>query len=29
MTVVVAGHGADDDPGDFVKWIATVSGHRS
>ncbi|MFF7599238.1 subtype B tannase [Streptomyces mirabilis] len=24
-----AGHGADNDPGDFVKWIATVSGHRS
>lgn len=24
-----AGHGADNDPGDFVQWIATVSGHRS
>ncbi|MGW1761192.1 hypothetical protein [Streptomyces mirabilis] len=24
-----AGHGADNDPGDFVKWIATVSGYRS
>jgi hypothetical protein len=23
-----AGHGADDDPGDFIKWIATVSGYR-
>lgn len=23
-----AGHGADQDPGDFVKWIAAVSGHR-
>ncbi|MGW1211166.1 subtype B tannase [Streptomyces sp. NPDC002499] len=24
-----AGHGADNDPGDFVTWIARVSGHRS
>ncbi|WP_405885652.1 Tat pathway signal protein [Streptomyces sp. NBC_01136] len=23
-----AGHGADNDPGDFIKWIATVSGYR-
>lgn len=23
-----AGHGADNDPGDFVRWIATVSGYR-
>jgi len=24
-----AGHGADEDPGDFIKWIAQVSGYRS
>ncbi|WP_434481793.1 subtype B tannase [Streptomyces sp. NBC_01340] len=23
-----AGHGADQDPGDFIKWIATVSGYK-
>ncbi|MFJ4619981.1 hypothetical protein [Streptomyces sp. NPDC088812] len=23
------GHGADQDPGDFITWIATVSGHRT
>ncbi|WP_405735276.1 Tat pathway signal protein [Streptomyces sp. NBC_00028] len=23
-----AGHGADQDPGDFIEWIASVSGHR-
>ncbi|WP_406437242.1 hypothetical protein [Streptomyces sp. NBC_00631] len=22
-----AGHGADDDPGDFITWIAEVTGH--
>ena len=24
-----AGHGADQDPGDFISWIAKVTGHRS
>ncbi|MEW2396931.1 subtype B tannase [Streptomyces sp. NPDC046862] len=23
-----AGHGADQDPGDFIRWIASVTGHR-
>ncbi|MEY9992285.1 16S rRNA G1207 methylase RsmC [Streptomyces sp. V4I8] len=23
-----AGHGADQDPGEFIKWIAKVTGYR-
>ncbi|MEU5888361.1 hypothetical protein ABZ835_16200 [Streptomyces sp. NPDC047461] len=23
-----AGHGADQDPADFIRWIAAVSGHQ-
>jgi hypothetical protein len=23
-----AGHGADEDPGDFIEWIATVTGYK-